>query len=232
MKIPLLKSLVIPNFANYPAYFNVSTTQQQNSIMKFCFILGTIQLSLACLMNIRKKLGQKDLSWLSDLGWLCSICALYFVVLYLVMRSADQPDPRGGGCGHRFLLVVCFGGMSPDKTFAQGLKAGLGDAFTVFLNTISAFGNIMSYIRLFAVGMASLAIAQSFNNMAAGFSGPLIIVGALIMIIGHGLNVVMGLLSVVVHGVRLNLLEFSGQLGMEWAGIAYDPFRKFDKIKK
>ena len=68
--------------------------------------------------------------------------------------------------------------------------------------------------------------------MAAGFSGPLIIVGALIMIIGHGLNVVMGLLSVVVHGVRLNLLEFSGQLGMEWAGIAYDPFRKFDKIKK
>ena len=232
MKIPLLKSLVIPNFANYPAYFNVSTTQQQNSIMKFCFILGTIQLSLACLMNIRKKLGQKDLSWLSDLGWLCSICALYFVVLYLVIGAQINLIPAAVVVVIGFLLVVCFGGMSPDKTFAQGLKAGLGDAFTVFLNTISAFGNIMSYIRLFAVGMASLAIAQSFNNMAAGFSGPLIIVGALIMIIGHGLNVVMGLLSVVVHGVRLNLLEFSGQLGMEWAGIAYDPFRKFDKIKK
>lgn len=232
MKIPLLKSLVIPNFANYPAYFNVSTTQQQNSIMKFCFILGTIQLSLACLMNIRKKLGQKDLSWLSDLGWLCSICALYFVVLYLVIGAQINLIPAAVVVVIGFLLVVCFGGMSPDKTFAQGLKAGLGDAFTVFLNTISAFGNIMSYIRLFAVGMASLAIAQSFNTMAAGFSGPLIIVGALIMIIGHGLNVVMGLLSVVVHGVRLNLLEFSGQLGMEWAGIAYDPFRKFDKIKK
>ena len=54
----------------------------------------------------------------------------------------------------------------------------------------------------------------------------------LILLIGHGLNIVMGLLSVVVHGVRLNLLEFSGQLGMEWAGIAYDPFKKRDKIKK
>ena len=54
----------------------------------------------------------------------------------------------------------------------------------------------------------------------------------LVLFIGHGLNVVMGLLSVVVHGVRLNLLEFSGQLGMEWAGIAYDPFKKRDKIKK
>ena len=87
--------------------------------------------------------------------------------------------------------------MSPDKTFAQGLKAGLGNAFTVFLNTISAFGNIMSYIRLFAVGMASLAIAQSFNNMALGFKGPLVVVGILIMLVGHGLNIVMGLLSVV-----------------------------------
>ena len=44
--------------------------------------------------------------------------------------------------------------------------------------------------------------------------------------------IVMGLLAVVVHGVRLNLLEFSGQLGMEWAGIAYDPFKKRDKINK
>ena len=68
--------------------------------------------------------------------------------------------------------------------------------------------------------------------MTAGFEGPLVIVAALIMIVGHALNLVMGFLSVVVHGVRLNLLEFSGQLGMEWAGIAYDPFKNQDKIKK
>ena len=45
MDVPLLRSLVIPTFANYPAYFDVSTTTQQNTIMKFCFILGTVQLS-------------------------------------------------------------------------------------------------------------------------------------------------------------------------------------------
>ena len=232
MDVPLLKSLVIPTFANYPAYFDVATTTQQNTIMKFCFILGTVQLSLACVMNIRRKLKEKDLSWVSDLGWLAAIDALYFVVLYLVIGQEINLVPVACVVIAGFLLVVCFGGMAPDKTFAQGLKAGLGDAFTVFLNTISAFGNIMSYIRLFAVGMASLAIAQSFNNMAFGFKGPLVIVAVLILLIGHGLNVVMGLLSVVVHGVRLNLLEFSGQLGMEWAGIAYDPFKKGDKIKK
>ena len=65
--------------------------------------------------------------------------------------------------------------------------------------------------------------------MAANFSGALMIVGIVIMILGHTLNIIMGFLSVVVHGVRLNLLEFSGQLGMEWSGIAYDPFREIKK---
>ena len=232
MDVPLLRKLVIPTFANYPAYFDVSTTTQQNTIMKFCFILGTVQLSLACVMNIRRKLKEKDLSWVSDLGWLAAIDALYFVVLYLVIGQEVNLIPVACVVIAGFLLVVLFGGMSPDKSFSQGLKAGLGNAFTVFLNTISAFGNIMSYIRLFAVGMASLAIAQSFNDMAFAFSGPLVVAAVLILLIGHGLNIVMGLLSVVVHGVRLNLLEFSGQLGMEWAGIAYDPFKKGDKIKK
>ena len=232
MEVPLLRSLVIPTFANYPQYFGVTTVAQQNTIMKFCFILGTVQLSLACVMNIRRKLKEKDLSWVADLGWLAAIDALYFVVLYLVIGQQVNLLPVACVVIAGFLLVVCFGGMAPDKSFAQGLKAGLGNAFTVFLNTISAFGNIMSYIRLFAVGMASLATAQSFNNMAFGFKGPLVVAAILILLIGHGLNIVMGLLSVVVHGVRLNLLEFSGQLGMEWAGIAYDPFKKGDKIKK
>ena len=137
--------------------------------------------------------------------------------------------------GTSYFSAVVFVGYAGQFGWKYGIAAtwaGLGNAFTVFLNTISAFGNIMSYIRLFAVGMASLAIAQSFNNMALGFKGPLVVVGILIMLVGHGLNIVMGLLSVVVHGVRLNLLEFSGQLGMEWTGTAYAPFKKLDKIRK
>ena len=232
MKVPILRAVTVPILANYPDYFGVSATVQQNAIMKFCFILGTVQLSLACVMSIRRKLTERNLSWIADLGWLTAICAIYFLALYLVIGENIPLAPVGACVGIGFVLVVLFGGMAPGKSFSQGLKAGLADAFTVFLNTISAFGNVMSYIRLFAVGMASLAIAQSFNNMAVGFEGPLVIVAALIMIVGHALNLVMGFLSVVVHGVRLNLLEFSGQLGMEWAGIAYDPFKNQDKIKK
>lgn len=229
MKVPFLKALVIPGFANYPEYFDVTATQAQNNVMKFCFSIGVIQLALACVMNIRRKICGRSLAWVADLGWLLAVCALYFMVLYLVIGETVNLAIVASVIGAGFLLVVFFGGMSPEKTFAQGLKAGLGNTFTTFLNTISAFGNVMSYIRLFAVGMASLAIAQSFNDMASGFGGALVIVGIAIMIIGHALNIVMGFLSVVVHGVRLNLLEFSGQLGMEWTGIAYDPFRELKK---
>lgn len=232
MNVPFLRSLVVPGFSSYPGYFGVSTTAQQNAIMKFSISIGAIQISLACLMNVRTKIRNRDLSAVADLAWLAATCAFYFLIMYLVIGENVALEPIAVTVGLCFVLVVLFGAMSPEKSFSRGLKDGLSSAFTVFFDTISAFGNVMSYIRLFAVGMASLAIAQSFNSMAANFSGVLMVIGVLILLFGHALNFVMGILSVFVHGVRLNLLEFSGQLGMEWTGIAYEPFKKSDIIKK
>ena len=227
MKVPFLKALVIPSIANYPQYFNVDANAAQNSVMKFCFSVGTIQLSLGCLMNVVRKWKERSLAFVADFAWLAIIIAIYQLALMLVIGESVNIKMIFGIVGIGFVLVLLFGGQEAGKSFGAGVKAGLAGAFTTFLDTISAFGNVMSYIRLFAVGMASLAIAQSFNGMASpmlkGLAFP---AGMLILLIGHGLNIIMGLLSVVVHGVRLNLLEFSGQLGMEWAGIPYEPFKK------
>lgn len=232
MNVPILKAMVIPQFANYPEYFGVTGLEQQNMIMKFSFSIGAIQMALGSLLAIKKKIAQKNLSWVADLGWLIAVVGMYLLSLYLVIHEPINVKPVFACIGVAFALVVIFGGMSPDKTFAQGLKAGVADAFTVFLNTISCFGNVMSYIRLFAVGMAGLAISQSFNNIAAGFKGPLVVAAIIVVLIGHGLNIIMCFLSVVVHGVRLNVLEFSGQVGLEWTGIPYEPFKQNNKIKK
>ncbi len=231
MNIPLLRSLVIPSFANYPEYFGVTASAQQNTIIKFSFTLGVIQIALGCLLSIRKKISEKNLSFIADLGWLFAACAMYLLSLFLVLGEDINLKPVFIIIGAAFVIVVLFGGMEPGKSFGQGLKAGLGGAFTVFLDTISCFGNVMSYIRLFAVGMASLAIAQSFNGIAENFKGPWFVLAIIVLLIGHGLNLVMGLLSVVVHGVRLNVLEFSGQAGLEWTGIAYEPFKKNKKAE-
>ncbi len=223
--IPFLQNLVIPSISSYPELFGLDAVTAQNQVMKFCFIIGTVQLSLACVLNIVHKAPKKDLSLFADVGWMIDVLALYFVVLQLVVGESVNFAYVGGAVGLGFVLVVVFGEQGPGIRFGKGLAAGLGGFFTTFLNTISCFSNIMSYIRLFAVGMASVAIAQSFNSMAGGMlSGFAAVAGILVLIVGHSLNLVMGLLSVVVHGVRLNLLEFSGQLGMEWTGISYEPF--------
>ncbi len=223
--IPFLQELVIPSISNYPELFGLDAVTAQNQVMKFCFIIGTVQLSLACVLNIVHKAPKKDISLFADIGWMIDVLAFYFIVLQLVIGESVNFVIAGGAVGVGFVLVVVFGAQGPGISFGKGLASGLGGFFTTFLNTISCFSNIMSYIRLFAVGMASVAIAQSFNSMAGGMlSGFAAIAGVLVLVIGHSLNLVMGLLSVVVHGVRLNLLEFSGQLGMEWTGISYEPF--------
>ncbi len=223
--VPFLQKLVIPSISNYPELFGLDAVSAQNQVMKFCFIIGTVQLSLACVLNIVHKVPKKDMSLFADVGWMIDVLALYFIVLQLVVGESIDFAVAGGAVGVGFVLVVIFGAQGPGIPFSKGLASGLGGFFTTFLNTISCFSNIMSYIRLFAVGMASVAIAQSFNSMAGGMlSGFAAVAGVLVLVIGHSLNLVMGLLSVVVHGVRLNLLEFSGQLGMEWTGISYEPF--------
>lgn len=223
--LPFLQKLVIPSIANYPELFGIEAVSAQNTVMKFCFIVGTVQLSLACALNVFRKAPHKDLSLVADIGWLVAILALYMVVLQLVIGTAINFTLVFTVVLVGFVMVILFGQQGPGIPLVNGLLGGLAGIFSTFLDTISAFSNIMSYIRLFAVGMASVAIAQSFNAMASSMnSGLALVAGILILVIGHSLNLVMGILSVVVHGVRLNLLEFSGQLGMEWTGVAYKPF--------
>ena len=80
---------------------------------------------------------------------------------------------------------------------------------------------------LFAVGYATVIVAESFNNMAlAGGIGSVIkgLGAAMILFLGHALNILLGFMAVIVHGIRLNMLEFSSHLGMQWSGKKYEPF--------
>jgi V/A-type H+-transporting ATPase subunit I len=133
----------------------------------------------------------------------------------------------GGGLAAVFL----FSYQEEGRNFFIGVLKALANFITVFLDGVSAFSDIISYIRLYAVGLASLRIAESFNSMATGVAEGVdgiggIVAMVLILFLGHSLNLAMAALSVVVHGVRLNMLEFSGHLGMEWTGVPYTPFQK------
>ncbi len=197
-------------------------------IRHLCFVIGTVQISIAHIMNFFKEIRLKPkIRALAQLGWLSMVLGLYYVVLYLVLGGDLYPVPQ-------FSLYMVFGGLvavflfsEQEGHFLKGVLRGVANFLPKFLDSISAFSDIISYIRLFAVGLATVEIAKSFNSMAVDMGSGVvgIIGGIIILLIGHGLNMAMAALSVVVHGVRLNMLEFSGHLGIEWTGVPYDPFR-------
>jgi V/A-type H+-transporting ATPase subunit I len=115
-------------------------------------------------------------------------------------------------------LVLVF--TAPSRNLLACIGRGLG---AIALNAVSFLSDIISYIRLWAVGLAGGILAASFNDIA----GPLPVAAAVLVLVpAHALNLALGLVAVLAHGVRLNLLEFSNHLGMEWSGREYQPFRR------
>ncbi|UKI33075.1 MAG: hypothetical protein L6W00_06145 [Lentisphaeria bacterium] len=111
----------------------------------------------------------------------------------------------------------------------------VADIFQFPFNIIGSFVDVLSYIRLFAVGMAGYYIAASFNGMGVSIwkaSPYFLLFGVLVILFGHLLNLGLCALSVLVHGVRLNTLEFSNHVGLSWSGSNFKPFTNHKKSEE
>ena len=109
------------------------------------------------------------------------------------------------------LLVLLF---SSEHPFSFAPKA-LGGRFLEGLKSLTeiskVFGDVLSYLRLFALGLAAIKLAEAFNSLAASsfaLRGAGVLLGILILVVGHAINLVMGIMGGVVHGLRLNVIEF------------------------
>ena len=125
-------------------------------------------------------------------------------------------------------MLICF--SFPNRNPAKAIGLGLASNM---LPMISAFSDTMSYIRLMAVGLASYYIAFAFNNLAMDVGSGGIIMwlpAGLILVFAHMLNIILGLIAIFAHGVRLNMLEFSSNAGVQWAGYPYAPFARTQTV--
>jgi len=190
-------------------------------IMFICFSIAVVHLAIAHLWQFIRKIN--SFAALIELGWLFCTVSLYTFVLELVLDVNLYP----------FIQMIKVPLLSLGAALvALGLlltRSYIG-IITLFLDIISNFVDIISYIRLYAVGAASLSVARAFNEMAAsvGFEGIASLGAALILFAGHTLNIILGAMGVMVHGIRLNTLEFSSHAGVEWTGIPYTPFKKME----
>ena len=210
----------------------VGLTTGQN-LQIFCFTLAFLQLSVAHLKGMAR--NRKSLKVLGEFGSLLQIWGMFYVVLSMVVSSALFPlglvvnnIPVGtiaiALVGGGFALSFIFSNY--EGHIGESILESCKNIISVLLGVVNVFSDIVSYIRLWAVGLAGSAISNTVNEMAGPLLGHAITFIAFVALIafGHGLNMVLNLLSVIVHGVRLNTLEFSTHLGMSWSGFKYNPF--------
>lgn len=234
------------NLSFYPVSSAKNPDNYENNQKVFCFMLAIIQLSIAHIKCFFA--DKKSLKCLGDLGSLLQLWGMFYVVMNMVVDGSRFPLADNGvpipifrGAIHLpssipiiaigvllvgFILSFIFSNYegSVGKSVLESCK----NIISVLLGVVNVFSDIVSYIRLWAVGLAGAAISQTVNNMAGPMFGKLAIVifAIVLLVFGHGLNMILNLLSVIVHGVRLNTLEFSQHLGMAWSGTKYRPFKE------
>ena len=212
----------------------VGLTTAQN-LQIFCFSLALIQLSVAHVKGIAR--NRKSLKMLGDLGAILQLIGIYYVVLSLVVNAEVFSFglvlggiPLGTTAialvGVGFVMSFVFSNY--EGSVVKSILTSLVNIVSVLLGVVNVFSDIVSYIRLWAVGLAGAAISATVNELAGPLFGNFMfmILAIVLLVFGHGLNMILNILSVIVHGIRLNTLEFSSHLDMSWSGHKFKPFEE------
>jgi V/A-type H+-transporting ATPase subunit I len=184
-------------------------------LMRLSFTIGLIHLVLAHLWRAATLFPHP--AFLSKVGWALFLGGMYGVVCFFVLQG---PSPMNAPWLYLLIaggvLVVLF--TSPSRNVLKTVGLGLA---SFPLSALGTFSDIMSYVRLMAVGLAGSVLAASFNDLAQK-AGLVLLVP--ILVFGHLLNFGLCLIALFAHGVRLNVLEFSNNFGLQWSGYPYQPF--------
>ena len=227
----------VPFWTKDPSAGTLGTAQ---NLQIFCFTLALIQLCVAHLKGMGRYIKDKvhRLKFLGEFGSFVQLIGMYWVVLSMVVDGNVFPLMGGDVFGlpwGTISIAMVGGGFAFSFVFAnyegsvgKSILESVKNIISVLLGVVNVFSDIVSYIRLWAVGLAGAAISGTVNTFAGPLVGhaALFIVLIVLLVFGHGLNMILNLLSVIVHGVRLNTLEFSNHLGMAWAGFKYEPLKE------
>ena len=198
--------------------------RNNDQIFNFALLLGAIQILFGVLVNAFKQARQSGFRYfLAPLGTFLFLLSLSVLGagLLKVDISKFQPYvkyPLVTG----LLLLLLFN--NPQKNIMMNILGGLWVLYGVITGF---FGDILSYIRLFALGVSSAILGFVINSIGQQFLsikivGPVIFI--VFMLAGHALNIALGALSGFVHPLRLTFVEFFNNAGFSGPGMEYKPF--------
>jgi V/A-type H+-transporting ATPase subunit I len=197
--------------------------QDPKSMFYLSIIIGGLQILFGIILRIVNISRQKGFRHaLSTLGWLILIIStgLFYAGLF-----ANKPLTI------LFYTLVGISGLfififnNPDYNVFMRVGAGIWDSYGM---VTGLFGDLLSYIRLFALGISSSILGFVFNDISYQLlSIPYVgwLMFLILLIIGHSINLFMATLGAFIHPMRLTFVEFYKNAGFQGGGKKYNPFR-------
>lgn len=221
---------------------------KMNDAMSFAVLLGILQVALGFFMQTRNRMKLHGiLGGLQPLGTAFILLGAIILIVYGYLGKDFSISIFKFGLiiyaipfvqyisltlvGLGLLMVLLFNNMQ-QKFYLRPLL-GLWEIYGI---STGLLGDILSYIRIFALGLAGGLLGKAFNDiamMARGDHATIIsIIGMLlIMIVGHLLNMALAALSAFVHPLRLILLEFYKSVDFTGGGHPFIPFKNRISLK-
>ncbi|MDA3853236.1 MAG: V-type ATP synthase subunit I, partial [Bacteroidales bacterium] len=203
----------------------------QDIMLKASLGLGVVQILFGISIHGVLLTKQKGIMWgLSKFAW------VGLFISSLINAAVNTGDDAvflnlpysiiAGSC-----VFVIFFLNTPNKNPLVNFGAGLWDAYNTL---VGGLGDLLSYLRLFALGLASSILGLVFNQLSTTVLSDenvvwkivTIIMMLLILTVGHGINIFMSTLSATVHPLRLVFVEFYKNAGFAGGGKAFQPFKK------
>jgi V/A-type H+/Na+-transporting ATPase subunit I len=228
--IPLYETS-LPVYSSLNEYITAQGTDVNQLLFYLALMFGGVQILFGMVLKSINETRQWGWRYaIGTIGWI--VLLVGSIVFYLLKTNEAVPAehltiPQYALYGISGVMILLLN--SPDKNIFMNVGIGLWGTYNMITGLL---GDLLSYIRLFALGIASAIMGLVFNSLAVEMSGSIPVLSAIIMviilIIGHGINLFMSGLGAFVHPLRLTFVEFYKNAGYTGGGKRYDPFKKIN----
>lgn len=215
-------------YANLDDLLKSKETSVNKLLFNLSLVLGAIQIMYGMFVKAANEIYQNGWrSSVSTFGW---IMIIFGFAIYYAMKKFGV-DPLTITIVFSSIILVGFLGAfifnNPDRNIFANMAFGLWDTYNM---ATGLMGDLLSYIRLFALAISTGVLGYVFNSLAVSMAPdiPVVkyIVIALILTVGHTINFLMGILGSFVHPMRLTFVEFYKNAGFSGGGKKYTPFKR------
>jgi V/A-type H+-transporting ATPase subunit I len=187
-----------------------------NILMELALFVGVFHIILSMLLNLRR-------NW-SYVGWIIFLIGAYLYVPYFLGATSLVNYAFGldqQAAAHNGIYMICGGlAVAIGLALYQHKLFGLVEVAHI----VQIFGDVLSYLRLYALGLAGVLLASTMIDLASGVP---FVFGILILIFGNTVNLILGIMGGVIHGLRLNFLEWYHYC-FEGGGKQFTPLKKHE----